>query len=817
MHATLNPIVKRLPDLMDVLIDIGSESGVDIRLERTGCVLAGSWQQLSQAKCSLEKRFTSSTIVNGSRCSSELSDDPCNSSGDSAASMEPDVDSSSGRLAREISVKDKGVFDESDAESSGELRDETPPDTVEVSSPESLVASQTESSAPPGEATGMGAEAATEIHGASGDGACVAPADQVIPVDIDIWQYIERHFEHQLAAIESDYGVSITPLEQGDVLMVKISGSDNRRASDAHWRFIELHTDVLTRVVVEICEPPRQLYDSAEIKAARKRVQSEYRDTVLVKAEKGRYVFIGEADVAKNARYKFMEFAHLPIAPPADLRQKGSPARLKQRTSMPFHAGRGRPRQRASEPPSEPASPQRHKSKDIAVRDVAPPAATRQPRPEREIPTPPNNKSVTISFQSQLTPGCESIRVQKASYDIVAAQPQPGTLPTARSPPTSQEIDSLVDVDRSKVVESQSRHEPDGSSARTDTERDNLDSDTRMKHEVAVNDSVLLGTVGGVSDSTDELFDSDHPPMPDLERIYSDIDSISDSGSVDMENEGRERSATTNSDRLSEGTLNVGFDETRYGDVRKIPSRPTSDAGDGVAMPSGAGVSKDLTKASSRDRDPSNGLIGIVVTPHAARTATEDDVLPCYPDANTRHNMMQQLLDKNDPRFGTQLQKLMNPPRGVDVDTILASLGQLSLTDLDLEGHDTDDVKTGLGEPGEHTGKQALAGCKLCGTGDDQCWSADEGGLICTSCLQQFSPDAGAAKVSPTSSLELPDARPSDTKDDHDTPETLTTKQPFGGTISMLVDTKSDLPGYQQVGTIMVTYDFPVGTFVVCV
>lgn len=812
VHATLNSRVKRLPDIVDVLTDIGSESGVDIQLKRTGCVLTGSWQQLSQAKCSLEKRFTSTTIVNGSINSSELSDDSCNSSGYSAASMEPDVDSSIVLLAREISVKDEGVSDDSDAESSGELRVETPPDTVEVSSPpESLVASQTESSAPPGEATGMGAEAATETHGASGNGACVAPADQVIPVDIDIWQYIERHFEHQLDAIESDYGVSITPLEQGDVLMVKISGSDNRRASDAHWRFIELHTDVLTRVVVEICEPPRQLYDSADIKAARKRVQSEYRDTVLVKAEKGRYVFIGEADIAKEARYKFMELAHLLIAPPADLRQKGSPARLKQRTSLPFHTGSGRPRQRASEPPSELASPQRHKSEDIAVRDVAPPAATRQPSPEREIPTPPNNKSVTFSFESQLTPGCESVRVRKASYDIVAAQPQPGTLPTARSPPTSQDVDSLVDVDRSKVVKSQSRHEPDGRSARTDTTRDNLDSDTRMKHEVAVNDSVVLGTVSGVSDSTDELFDSDHPPMPDLERIYSDIDSSSDTGSVDMENEGRERSATTNSDRLSDGTPNVGFDETRYGDVRKIPSRPTSDVGDDIAMPSGASVSKDLTKASSRDRDPSSGLIGIVVRPHAARTATEDDVLPCYPDANTRHNMVQQLLDKNDPRFGTQLQKLMNPQRGVDVNTILASLGQLSLTDFDLEGHDTDDVKTGLGEPGEHTG------CKMCGNADDQCWSADEGGLICTSCLQEFSPDAGVAKVSPTSSLELPDARPNDTKDDHDIPETLTTKQPFGGTISKLVDTKSDLPGYQQVGTIMVTYDFPVGTFVVCV
>ena len=196
---------------------------------------------------------------------------------------------------------------------------------------------------------------------------CAVLEGEVIPVDVDIWQYIERVLESHLDAIERDFGVAISADEGDDVLMVKISGTDTDRVSEAHWRFIELHNHVLSRVVVEICEPPRQQYDSNALKTARKNVEVFYRQHVLVKAERGKYVFVGDAKTAKEARFRFMKLAGLAYTPRATTPSRTpptSPARPPQKRK----ASRGTERRRdaAAESPV-PASRQRHKDNDVTA------------------------------------------------------------------------------------------------------------------------------------------------------------------------------------------------------------------------------------------------------------------------------------------------------------------------------------------------------------------------------------------------------------------------------------------------------------------
>jgi len=295
--------------------------------------------------------------------------------------------------------------------------------------------------------------------------------------------------------------------------------------------------------------------------------------------------------------------------------------------------------------------------------------------------------------------------------------------------------------------------------------------------------------------------------------------------------------------------------------------------------------------------------------------------MPCYPDESTRRDMLQSLLDKNDPRLVPTLQKFMAPAVDVGdsiVDALLSSaLSRLYLDEEDehghvggrviFEGHDDpgkhDDSEThddpekhddlvGLNDHEEledvgrhddhkerddherqddrvehdgheghdarveyddHEGQDDHEGhhdpaesygdperevdtainvtyddnipepevrneCTTCGESKSQKWFTDETGPVCVTCHAEklrASLDETKARLNVSYTPKSPEVSDDSSDSDDDVPGTRTLKQPVGGTMSKLVDEKTDLPGYQQLGTITVTYDFPAGIIAV--
>ena len=844
MRVTLNlPFVRhrlgRSP-LVDVLLDIEQESGIDISLKSTECILNGGWQQIVRAKESIEKRFASTTIVRGSDTSSELSEDP------RTASTAQYV-GGSGLLSGMVESEDVPC----------EIGAEVSPENTEVN--------RKECSTSPDEHT----EAPTENNKQPDKADGRAYANEAIPVDVNIWQYIERICGDQLDAIERDCGVTLKADEHGDVLMVTISDNDKGRDSVARWRFIELHSDVMSRVVVEICEPLSQLYGTVKLKAACKRVQDAFRDNVLVKAERGRYIFIGEVDVAKKARRRFMEWAQIAQASWKTTNQRHHGNQVSPNQTTPRHdISLESPKDKTTEP-SAPDSSQKHvdNSRDID--------ASQPHRPDREISMPLSNKRIVFEFQDQPSRGSELGRVQKTVFNIVPAEPQAGTLSKLdNSPTTLHTVDVLPPIDPAYHHESRETQrlcEQDGNRARTAMTVDHADNNDTSRCAVSRNESETHGTKVDVSNIRNELLGSEH--MPDLEPISSDEEFASCSHGVNMVDKECVCRYISGDDRLPENTVEMCTDETHNDDVglensaiikpfmnEVVLNKPVETNADPLSA-SNACIpteekeciaapgkeSKYLQQTPPRQYPNGNERIGFASPEEGlehheimrstapsirdlyssykwlgdlgkrSSAATSDDISPCYPDTCTRQDMIQHLLTKNDPRLTPQLQKLMTIPDGIDVSDL--SMKGLRMSHGSSVRNDNGTATAGSNNHSRERARNVglyeerhLDDPLPCKTWDNP----GEVKLKIAGCFMRHNVY--------TSSVAAPERLPDtlkasvkSTPDDRDMSAIVALKQPAGGTVSKLIDDKTDLPGYQQVGVILVTYDFPSGILKVCI
>ena len=559
------------------------------------------------------------------------------------------------------------------------------------------------------------------------------------------------------------------------------------------------------------------------------------------------------------------------------------------------------------------ASQQQHEDKYVtSTRDTSRPLVPSQPYPQRELPMPARSTHVKFTIQKNPGPGSEPVVVKS---EIVPAR-QPETLSPqltgSATPPqggdtVEDDVDSGKDVgDQQEPADSPMLDDPESGgvselvSASTDTAPDDM---VTVSRDIAADDDVdVLGTVGGTGDSAHEI---DYASMPDLEPIQSCDDSASDTESVDIENDGLVRCETSTTNVHSSGPTRLGFDESTPASLNRRRQKTR-----GGTVSTGVGTLVDSPKAWSGDSDSSSTSGGIAGgRPTGGATETEAEVMPCYPDESTRRDMLQSLLDKNDPRLVPTLQKFMAPAVDVGdsiVDALLSSaLSRLYLDEEDehghvggrviFEGHDDpgkhDDSEThddpekhddlvglndheeleGVGrhddhkerddherqddrvEHDDHEGQDDHEGhhdpaesygdperevdtainvtyddnipepevrneCTICGESKDQEWFTDETGPVCVRCHAEklrASLDETKARLKVSYTPKSPEVSDDSSDSDDDVPGTRTLKQPVGGTMSKLVDEKTDLPGYQQLGTITVTYDFPAGIIAV--
>ena len=388
-------------------MDIKRESEVDISLTSTEWKLTGDWQHIVRARESIGKRFTSTTAARGSGACSQFSEGS-HTAQDSITTHGVGV--TGARLSGIIESED--VPSETGAESS--------PENARTRSRETFGYTRKECSTSQNELI----KAMTENNRQSD---AVDVNKEAIHIDVNIWQYIERICGNQMDAIERECCAELTADEHGDVLMVTISSNDDGRDSVARWRLIELHSDVMSRVVVLSFTPLPEIYGTVKLKEACKRVRYAFRHNVLVKAERGRYVFIGEVDVAKKARRRLMKWAHIPHASwtTTNQRNHGNPRRSKQATPR-----LESPNDKTTEL-SVPDLPQKHVDNSRNV------DASQPHRPDGEISMTPSNKRTMFELQDQTS--CESAlgRIQKGVFKIVSTEPQAGTLSKLDNGPTT--------------------------------------------------------------------------------------------------------------------------------------------------------------------------------------------------------------------------------------------------------------------------------------------------------------------------------------------------------------------------------------------
>ena len=885
---------------MDVLTDI--ECGIDISLNSTECVLTGSWPQIVRAKELIEKRFTSTTIVRGSGSSSELSEEP-------QTAQDPIT-------ARDVVAQLSGIVETEDI--SSELAIGPSPKNMNVKLPERFGDSGKESPTLPEELT----EAPIENNKQPDKGDGMAYTSEAIPVDVNIWQYIEGICCDQLDAIERDCGVTLTADEHGDVIMVTIGSNDEGRDSVARWRFIELHSDVMSRVVVEICKPLPQLYDSADLKAARKRVQDTFRDNVIVKAERGRYIFIGEVGIAKNARRRFMEWAQLPQAswPTTNQRHHDNPVRPKQTTPQ-LDISLERLKDKTTEL-SVPDLPQKNMDNSCDI------DASQPHRPDREISMPASNKRIIFEFPEKPSRESELGRLQKAVFKIVSDEPQAVTLSKLDNGPTALHnvdvLSAVEPVDHPESRGTQRLREQSSHCARQAMTGDHADNRDKSNSGVATHESEASGSEVDVSDVRNELLGSEH--MPDLEPISSDEEFVSDADGVYMVNKECVYGELSGNGRLPENTVELCPDETHNDDVGlgkntvmstdantastrqtigmedapvdnevgsqhmmslptgdvRVPERHTNTADsyevagnkapamvnalrgapsversgyntriateENECIASSGKESKHRQQTPSRYSPNGNERIGVTSTEEGpghhenmhsiaapirdqysrfsclgnlgkgSSAGTTDDISPCYPDTSTRQDMIQHLLAKNDPRLMPQLQKLMDIADGnTGIDFRDSSMKGLGMSRgrfvLFDNGRGTAGLNNRSIERARNVGLYEEShlddplSCELRG-------NPDEMKLNVAGCFLRLKVYASSGATP----KRLPDAQKVSTEctpDDQDVSAIVTLKQPVGGTVSKLVDDKADLPGYQQVGVILITYDFPSGILTV--
>ena len=903
MRVTLNlPFVRRRlgrSPLVDVLTDI--ECGIDISLNSTECVLTGSWPQIVRAKELIEKRLTSTTIVRGSGSSSELSEEP-------QTAQDPIT-------ARDVVAQLSGMVETEDI--SSELAIGPSPKNMNVKLPERLGDSGKGSPTLPEELT----EAPIENNKQPDKGDGMAYTSEAIPVDVNIWQYIEGICCDQLDAIERDCGVTLTADDHGDVIMVTISSNDEGRDSAARWRFIELHSDVMSRVVVEICKPLPQLYGSADLKAARKRVHDTFRDNVIVKAERRRYIFIGEVGIAKEARRRFMEWAQLPQVswPTTNQRHHGNPVRAKQTTPQ-LDISLERLKDKTTEL-SVPDLPQKNMDNSCNI--------SQPHRPDREISMPASNKRIIFEFPEKPSRESELGRLQKAVFKIVSDEPQAVTLSKLDNGPTTlHNVDVLSAArpgDHPESRGTQRLREQSSHCARQAMAGDHADNRDNSNRGVATHESEASGSEVDVSDVRNELLGSEH--MPDLEPISSDEEFVSDADGVYMVNKECVYGELSGNDRLPENTVELCPDETHNDDVglgkntvmstdantastrqtigmedapvdnevgsqhmmslptgdvrvserhtntvlnevfgnkaptmmdvlRGVPSVERSDSNtcitteENECIASSGNESKDRQQTPYRYSPNGNERIGVTSTEEGpgyhenmhsitapirnqysrysclgnlgkgSSADTTDEISLCYPDTSTREDMIQHLLTKNDPRLTPQLQKLMDIPdghAGIDVpDSSMKGLRMMS-RDSFARGYDRG---TGIAGLYNHSRGRARnlglyeerhlddpLSCELPGTPDEMKLNV-AGGFLRHNIFASSGATPKRLPATRKASAEF-------TPDDQVVSAIVTLKQPVGGTVSKLVDDKADLPGYQQVGVILITYDFPSGILTV--
>ena len=887
---------------MDVLTDI--ECGIDISLNSTECVLTGSWPQIVRAKELIEKRFTSTTIVRGAGSSSELSEEPQTAQYPITGK---DLGGSGAGLSRMVEHKDV----------SSEFTTEPSPKNMSVKLPERLWDSGKESSTSPDELT----EAPTENNEQPDKGDGMAYTSEAIPVDVNIWQYIEGICCDQLDAIERDCGVTLTADDHGDVIMVTISSNDEGRDSAARWRFVELHSDVMSRVVVEICKPLPQLYGSADLKAARKRVQDAFRDNLIVKAERRRYIFIGEVDIAKMARRRFMEWAQLPQVswPTTNQRHHGNHVRPKQ-TAPRINISLESPKDKTTET-SVPDLPQKKNMDNSCNVD-----ASQHHRADREISMPASNKRIVFEFPEKPSRESELGRLQNAVFKIVSDEPQAVTLSKLDNGPTTlHDVDVLSavgPVDRPESRGTQRLCEQNSHCARQAMTGDHADNRDKSNRGVATHESEASGSEIDVPDVRNELLGIEH--MPDLEPISSDEEFFGDADGVYMVNKECVYEELSGNDRLPENTVELCPDETHNDDVglgrntvtstdattagthqtigmvdapvdnelgsqhmmslptgdvmvserhantadsyevvgnkaptmidvpRGVPSVERSDSNTCITTEENEYIASSGKESKDRQQTPfryyPNGNDGIGVTSteeglehhenmhsiaalirdqysrysclgnlgKGSSAGTTDDISPCYPDTSTRQEMIQHLLTKNDPRLTPQLQKLMEIPNGhAGIDVKDSSMKGLSMMSRDsfARGYDKGTGTAGLfnhlrgrgrnvGLYGERHLDDPLS-CELPGTHEMK--------LNIAGCFLRHSNLYASSGATPKRLTDAQKVSAEFTPDDQVVSAIVTLKQPAGGTVSKLVDDKADLPGYQQVGVILITYAFPSG------
>ena len=694
LRATLNlpVVIRRLgrSDIIDMIMNIERESGVDISLKSTEWVLTGGWQQIVRAKESIEKQFTSITSIRGSGLYLHMSDDPYTAQYSITAQ---DVGGSGGRLSGMVERDD--VPCETGAQPS--------PENTDAYSPERVGVCRKGSSTSPDEVT----EALTEKNKQSDKGYEMACANEAIPIDVNIWQYIEDICGNQLAAIECEYGSKLTADEHGDVVMVTISDGDNVRDSMARSRFIELHSDVMSRVVVVVFKPLPQIYDGVKLKAACRRVQYAFRHNVLVKAERGRYTFIGEVNVAKKARGRFMKWAQIPQASWTTTNQRNhcNPVSPKQ-TAPPLDTSLESPENKTREM-SVPDVPQKraYNSRNVD--------ASQGHRPNRDISMPPSNKRIIFEFQDQPSCGSELGRVQTGVF--VSAEPQTGTLSKLHNSPTTlHNVGVLPVIDPAHHPESRETQrmcEQVSKGARTAMAVDHADNNDTPRRGVARNES---GTKVDVSDVRNETLGS--------EFISTDEGFGSFSNSVYMVNTECAYSEITGNDRLAESTVDIFPAETHDVDVGLGNSTATS---------------PDANTASTRQ------TIGMVDAP-------------------------------------------------VDNEVVSQRLTCLLTGDVVSERH-TDTADSSECAESLSTASPAYVACCLRPT------------------VYAF-PDATPGPVRFPDTMEMDALCP---PGDQDLSAIVTLKQPAGGTLSKLIDDKTELPGYQQVDVILIMYNFPSGILTV--
>ena len=388
-------------------MDIKRESEVDISLTSTEWKLTGDWQQIVRAKESIGKRFTSTTVGRGPGACSQFSEGS-HTAQDSITTQ--GVGSTGARLSG--MVKSEDVPSETGAESS--------PENSRTRSPETFGYSRKECSTSQNELI----KAMTENNRQSD---AVDVNKEAIPIDVNIWQYIERICGNQMDAIERDCCAELTADEHGDVLVVTISSNDDGRDSMARWRLIELHSDVMSRVVVLSFTPLPEIYGTVKLKEACKRVRYAFRHNVLVKTERGTYVFIGEVDVAKKARRRLMKWAQIPQASwiTTNQRNHGNQRRPKQTTPR-----LESPNDKTTEL-TVPDLPQKHVDNSRNVN------ASQPHLPDREISMTPSKKRTIFEFQDQPSCGSEFDRVQTGVFKVDPAEPQAGALSKLDNCPTT--------------------------------------------------------------------------------------------------------------------------------------------------------------------------------------------------------------------------------------------------------------------------------------------------------------------------------------------------------------------------------------------